>query len=326
MKRFLISIIRHSGHALMFPAEYIFSNVYKRPKTARQTPPPIFIIGAPRSGTSLLYELMITGFQLSYLSNAAHRFYLAPLTVTWLLRSTIGRWQGNFTSRYGHINGWGAPNEGGWIWRRWLEDADWRAADDFSEKQAGQLRTLTRGISAILRAPFVNKNVMHSNRLQLMNYIWPDALYIEVQRDIMDNARSIVRAERAEGGPEKHGDIWWSVRPKLAPDYAGKADTERAIAQVVGIENDISADINKIGLHKLLRINYNDLCAAPHLVMDQIETFAKNHNIELAKQTDYPAKFANTSAKLLEPEDEKTMAATLELLTSSLPANRIETE
>lgn len=326
MKRHIISIIRHICHALMSPFEYILSKRNEQRSRDKHNIAPIFIIGAPRSGTSLLYELMITAFRLSYISNAAHRFYLTPLTATWLLRSLIGKWQGNFTSRYGHIDGWGAPNEGGWVWRRWLEDGDWRTASGFSENHADDLRTLTHGISSILRAPFINKNVMHSNRLQLMNYIWPDAIYIEVQRDVMDNARSIVRAERAEGGPEKHGDIWWSVRPKLASKYAGKADTVRAIAQVIGTEDDIRSDMGKIGHHKLLRVNYNELCAAPEKVMNQIEGFAKSHNITLVKQTNVPVSFANKISKPLEPEDEQAMATMLANLTSQQHAKGTETE
>ncbi|WP_438727186.1 sulfotransferase [Parasphingorhabdus sp. DH2-15] len=291
----------------MWPADYILSPNAASAQHKHHTPP-IFIIGAPRSGTSLLYEVMITRFALAYLSNAAHRFYRTPLAATWLFRSAITNWRGNFTSRYGHIDGWGAPNEGGWIWQRFLEDGDWRDDSGLAAPLAKQLRQLTHGVSSILQAPFINKNVMHSNRLQLMHHIWSNALYIEVQRDIIDNARSIVRAERAEGGPGKHNDLWWSVRPKLAAQYVGKTDTERAIAQVIGVGRDIAQDSVKIGEDKLLRIDYAALCDDPLQVMDQIETFAGIHGVTLAKNTDIPARFPTKASKPLEPYDEKTMA------------------
>ena len=307
MKKLAISTARAAGHLGMMPLERgLMANDAK-------ASPPVFIIGAPRSGTSLLYELMITRFRFSYMSNAAHRFYRTPLAASRLFRTPIREWQGNFTSKYGHIDGWGAPNEGGWIWQRWLNDGDWRDASGFETRAKDELRRLTAGFENVLGGPFLNKNVMHSNRLRLMDAIWPDALFVEVTRDVLDNARSIVRAERAEQGPDKHGDIWWSVRPKLASDHAGKPDTERAIAQVIGVERDIAADIETIGSERLLSIDYGEMCANSETALNRIRDFAVARGCDLKERGEAPAEFPVRPSKPLSDADEASFEKALSL-------------
>lgn len=300
-----------AGHAAMLPFERLAAH------NSDRIAPPVFIIGAPRSGTSLLYELMITRFRFAYTANAAHRFYKTPVTATRLFKSAITGWQGDFTSNYGHINGWGAPSEGGWIWQRWLQDGDWTDGADFPDDAVDELRNLTHGLSAALDAPFLNKNVMHSNRLRLMHRIWPDALYIEVKRDILDNARSIIRAERSEGGPEKAQDIWWSVRPKLARDYAGKTDIERAIAQLIGVNRDIAEDIKAIAPGRLHNVDYTALCADPKGALHSIKGFLTDHDCHVDERTDVPASFPIRPSQLLGDADEALLAGSLETLSQS---------
>jgi len=308
MRRVAISAIRGAGHAVMAPFERRLLS------SSAQSPSPVFIIGAPRSGTSLLYELMITRFRFAYMSNASHRFFKTPLAASRLFARAIGDWNGNFTSRYGHIDGWGAPNEGGWIWQRWLDDGEWRDEGGFPEGSIAELRRLTAGFSALSGTPFLNKNVMHSNRLRLMQRIWPDALFIEVRRDALDNARSIVRAERAEGGPEKHGDDWWSVRPHLATEYAGEADTARAVAQVIGVARDIAEDMAAIGESQLLSIDYKDMCRDPRSMLTHISQFLASKSVNLSDRGTIPESFPVRPSKPLENADEAAMTATLETL------------
>ena len=310
MKRLAISLARTAGHAAMWPLEQLLL------RSQGDTPPPVFIIGAPRSGTSLLYELMITRYHFSYMSNASHRFFRTPLAASKVFAGKIGAWRGNFTSRYGHIEGWGAPNEGGWIWLRWLPDGDWTDGTGFPDSSVRALRALTQGFARQVGAPFLNKNVMHSNRLRLMRRIWPNAVYIEVTRDVLDNARSIVRAERSEGGPEKHGDQWWSVRPKLAAQYAGRADTERAVAQVIGTANDIEEDIAEIGGAHLLRIDYSQMCAEPNRTLDEIARFLDQAGCPLVERFSVPDSFPVRPSKPLSDEDEASMAKVLKELSS----------
>ena len=58
--------------------------------------PVCFIVGPPRSGTTLLYELLVRCFYFSYFSNLAHRFYRTPVAATRIGRRLIHSWEGTF--------------------------------------------------------------------------------------------------------------------------------------------------------------------------------------------------------------------------------------
>lgn len=289
----------------MLPLEFVLRH------RAAPGPPPIFIIGPPRSGSSLLYELLMTRFRFAYISNAAHRFPRTPLAATQLFRSIIENWSGSFASRTGHIEGWGAPNEGGWVWRRWLRDGDWSNGDELSDRQVSGLRTLTTGLSEILTAPFLNKNVMHSNRLLAISRIWDDALFLVVERDHLDNARSIVRAERTRIGPKLDEDGWWSVRPRGARNFFGAADTVRAAAQVVGVHEDIKTDMKAVGEQRFHWIGYEQLCSNCNLEISKISEFLKHRGIILEDRRTIPDRFPRPAPYRLSDGDEREMFRTI---------------
>src|SRR5690606_21792278 len=72
-------------------------------REAEAAPPPVFVVGPPRSGTTLVYQLLVRRFRVAYLSNLAHRLYETPAAATWLGRPFVRPWTGPFESRYGHV-------------------------------------------------------------------------------------------------------------------------------------------------------------------------------------------------------------------------------
>jgi hypothetical protein len=60
------------------------SRIELRKAVAAEVPlnhPPVFIVGAPRSGSTLLYQLIVVRFDVGYLSNLHCRLYGAPSLV-----------------------------------------------------------------------------------------------------------------------------------------------------------------------------------------------------------------------------------------------------
>jgi len=81
---------------------------------------PIFIIGLPRSGTTLLYQVMTKCLKMCYFNNLTDHFPKSPVLVSLLTSPFNGnRPHGDFSSYYGETIGWNAPSQGGLIWREW---------------------------------------------------------------------------------------------------------------------------------------------------------------------------------------------------------------
>ncbi len=265
--------------------------------------PHVFILGAPRSGTSLFYELMVTGFDFSYFSNLAHRFYKTPLAATRVGGRLIAAHTPAYQSDYGHISGWAAPNEGGWIWQRWLEDGPWTDERILPELPAQEIRATLAGMAALAHAPFINKNVMHSNRVRLLDALFPGCLFLEVRRDASDTARSIIRAQRRNKGPTRDHKDWWSVRPSNA---GGDTDIERACRQVTGVARDIERDCAHIGNGRHFRVGYEALCANPKQVLSDVARFLISHGVSVLEhpRPPVPERFTLQASRPLTDKEE----------------------
>ena len=85
--------------------------------------PIIFVTGMPRSGTTLLAQLLIYRFRLGYVTNLISRFWKAPSYGIALARSLCadpGAASVSLESRFGFTAGCEGHHEFGWYWRRWL--------------------------------------------------------------------------------------------------------------------------------------------------------------------------------------------------------------
>lgn len=298
MKALAKPALRGTVHTVLAPLE---AQILARQSEAKW--PHIFILGAPRSGTSLFYELMITRFRLAYFTNLAHRFYKTPLAATKLGQAFVSRHRPAFQSDYGHISGWAAPNEGGWIWQRWLEDGPWTDERMMPDLPVDKIRATLAGMSNLSKAPFINKNVMHSNRVRLLDALFPGCLFLEVQRNAKDTARSIIRAQRRNKGPMRDQEEWWSVRPSNA---GGNTDIERACRQVIGVARDIERDCTHVGAHRHVRIDYKALCANPDSALTKVAQFLTDRGVSVSPlaQDPIPARFTLRASKALSPEEE----------------------
>ena len=90
--------------------------------------PVIYIIGAPRSGTTLVYQLICKCFSVGYINNLAARFWLRPSIGVHLTKSLfnedLGRKHITFQSELGRTNGAANPHEFGYFWSHWFRSAE----------------------------------------------------------------------------------------------------------------------------------------------------------------------------------------------------------
>ena len=109
--KFFISRFIH----FLSPLEQRLLECYKELKY-----PPIFIVGPPRSGTTLLYQIIVHCFHVAYFPNIAARFYKIPVIATKIGKILFRPYKSDFTSTYGLVKGTMAPHEAGVIWDRWF--------------------------------------------------------------------------------------------------------------------------------------------------------------------------------------------------------------
>jgi len=246
--------------------------------------PPVFIIGAPRSGTTLLYQAMLNSFKFSYLPNISNYFYTCPVFAAKAGFKIFPKYVSSFKSKYGYEDGLMSPSEAGNIWNRWFpnektEGYNYTPAGYLNENSKSEIYKLVSWFQTIFDAPFVSKNLKMSVRLQSIFEIFPNALFVKCNRSMADSAYSILKTRR---GKDR---TWWSVMPKEIEAIKSKSEIDQVCNQVYFIDKNIREDINLFPLHNTINIDYKYFCENPSVVLDQLYSFFNNNKIPIKKGT-----------------------------------------
>ena len=235
---------------------------------------PVFIVGAPRSGSTILYQTITAELRVAYINNLSctlHNSLPFGFRLSRLL--FMGRSHRCFSSRFGDTRqcGWNAPSECGEFWYRWLDReqhfVDWA---DMSSAMVREIRHEIGRATRIARLPLVFKNLNAGQRLRLISSVVPDARIIHIRRDPVDNVRSILKSRKRIG--VKPGR-WWSIRPPGFEAYLRLPETELCAAQLKGLTAQIEADRHLFPESSWLELNYEEFVQAPRDTLKRIAGF-----------------------------------------------------
>jgi len=244
---------------------------FQRRALARHTGavrPQLFILGLPRTGTTLVYQYIVHRCEVAYFTNRVGKRYYDPCRATWRDLSTQPPYRSDFQSRYGRSEGVMAPREAGNFWLRFF-DID--AYERFADVAPGDVETLRRTVRCVQAlfggAPYVNKNVKHLLRIDALARIFPDGHFLVIDRDLSDVGLSILRARREVGGSS---EAWFSARPPGHASLVGRDPVDQVCAQIAGLDARMAADLAELDAARVHRIHYDDFCARPDAVIENV--------------------------------------------------------
>ena len=253
---------------------------------------PIFIVGPPRTGSTLLYQLLVRRYRFCYFSNLLNRFPATPLAVAKLSKALGGfDAAAAFESRYGATLGWCSPNQGRECWVRWLPESPNALEPEAVPLEAKRrIRATVCALQRISNRPFVNKWPPNSLRVRLLADIFPQALFVRISRATEPTVRSILR-----GRDElcRRGSGWFSVKP---PGYReimnDRAPSEQAGWQISSIEHAIDEDRAAVGAQRFFHVRYEELTRRPRQVLDEVAAFYEEAaGVALEKRCEVPDSF-----------------------------------
>lgn len=222
---------------------------------------PIFIVGAPRSGSTLLYQAIAGVCQVGYISNL---MALLPRHLIKLARVGRNRMQsvGELrSSDLGFIDGVWSPNEAGLIMREWFDGPRLKVRDELITNTFKSLESLFLG-------PLLFKNLNNSLRLERIKEIIPNARILFIHRDRIANGASILAARKRFYGTTNR---WLGVEPTGFDELLKVSEPEHQVMwQIREIESAISRDSCNWEAENFHCVAYEDLCARPEEIIDQI--------------------------------------------------------
>ena len=242
--------------------------------------PAIFIIGGPRSGSTLVYQALIYCRRFAYLNNFVSCFPRSAAVIARML--AVNRWPipHEFISNYGETKGLNAPSEAGDFWDYIFPWTDHHAmeTEDFDPQRVHKLRRVVSTLVSLYKAPFLCKNLWHSVRISALDVAFPKALFILIERSPLLMSQSMLVGRRRVLG-EATG--FWSIRPIEAPRLKYLPTVDHVAYQLAFTYQAIARARARLGAHRFFHLPYESFCEAPQLWVERIDQFLGKQGIRV---------------------------------------------
>ncbi len=278
--------------------------------------PPIFILGAPRSGSTLLIQSMIHYFDIAYMTNFTRNFFKVPLTGLWLQQHLFFKTPPmTFNSKFGDTRGILGPNEAADFWYQWFPSKKniYVGEGEISKDILRDIRQKIMGLIRLSKKPFLYKNLHNSMRILPIRQALPKSIFIVCYRDPVDIAQSILQCREKIFG---NRSSWWSVPPREYNDIKNHPPLQQVVEQAYYIYRQIEKDISKGDMELVFNLNYSDLCNNPNQTLMTISDWLDKQNIHLEKQFDLPETFPIVAGRKISQDDYNTLKQYTKSLTN----------
>lgn len=261
------------------------SNV-STPETEPKSPDVAFIVGSPRSGTTLTMQMLAASECFAYPSNFISRFWQAPHIGQMIQMMIVDdRFSFRdelsdilsavapvaFNSFAGKTAGALQPNEFWYFWRRFFQFDDAVPIRDKAEftRNAQAFRRDLALLSDVAGRPLAMKGMIANWYLREIADILDRGTFVYIRRDPVDVMRSILKVRLRYFGDERR---WYSFQTPLSPDLA-ELDPERQVAfQVAAHDVLIPWQLEQVETSRHVTLQYEDLAKNPALLRDALMT------------------------------------------------------
>lgn len=259
VRRCRMMAVKHCVTPLFMAAQ---KQTYLRLSNEPLSHQPLFIIGAPRTGSTILYQALTNFYDLLFLDNLACRTCYNLYFALWLSEKKFSnRPHNNFEAKHGDTDGFGAhsPSECGDFWYRWLpRDRHFIEEDEIAPIGLDAIRREVTAAINFGKKPLLFKNLNAGMRLRLLAKAFPNAKFIFIRRDPRFVVRSIAKARKSFGIPS---GAWWSVMPPNVAELIDLPELELCAAQVYFIERQIEEDLKRFAPENIVEVHYRQLSA-----------------------------------------------------------------
>ena len=236
---------------------------------------PVFILGPPRTGTTVAFQLLTSCYKTTFPRNLSTDWApRLPMLVQKLSVLEAGKRKETFQSNYGRTNGLFAQAEGSRFLELWFPGGihpSYLDPESIGMEQFEGLRRTVAALSNEAGAPFVCKNAWNCFRLQWLHRLFPEAVFVIVRRNIIYSAQSDLEAKIRV---KKDVNAWNSASPKEYHEIMKKPYWERVVDQQYYTWRQMLEDCVRLGGERFIEIWYEHLCEHPKEVLGRIETLA----------------------------------------------------
>ena len=248
---------------------------------------PVFLLGAPRSGTSLLYKVLCLHPEAAWISNWVRTVPSAPALAA-LNRLAVrmpelqrGAWFASDSNAYVYgrrrpvwERAFPTPVEGEPIFKQLatIDDLGSGSSDEphRQERHLAVLRARVRSITRFGKGSvFINKRIANNRRIRQLVTAFPAARFVDLVRDGRAVAYSL---SRVDWWPKS--TLWWLDRTPERWQAEGGDPWELCARSWVEEVGAIERGLGEVPSDRLLRLSYEELVASPIESVRHVGAFA----------------------------------------------------
>lgn len=272
------------------------------------------VIGAPRSGTTLLTQWLASLDLFSYPSNLITRFAYAPyigsLIQKMLLDSDYdfhGDFQDiqsevNFKSNLGMSKGALAINSFSHFFRKYLNHYDPRYI--YSEElDSIDTEGINNGIASIEDAfgkPFISKGMMLQYNIEFFHKKIPNLFFFYIKRDPLMNMQSLLIARKKYFNDYEK---WYSARPKEFEKLERMDKYHQVAGQIYYTNKSIEKELNELEEKNRISIKYEEFCKDPSIFFYEMKKKYKINKYNIDGEYSGIRYFTTSCRKILSNEE-----------------------
>lgn len=263
--------------------------------------PTLQIIGVPRSGTTLLGQLVAGHLDIGYIDHLIAAFWRAPLYGIRMSQLLLdGVRPDTYSSEYGRTDGIHEPHEFGYFWRDLLDhDEMAESAARTASPNWDRIRTVITNMCTEFDRPIVFKAfqlVWHMERFQA---VLPRTCFVWVRRDPLETAMSILRLREGFAGSR---DTWVSMKPLAYEDLAALPRAEQVAGQVHALDQTISERVADLAPGTILEVSLARLCGDPAGVLEDCKKLLETNGGEVELLSQPPQEFPFPGPDTADPD------------------------
>lgn len=242
---------------------------------------PVFIIGLPRSGSTVTYQAISKYLKVGYITNIAARFWQNPCVGIQLSREIVGDGREHVThfSNYGNTESASDPHEFGHFWKRWVYSG-LGGSDELSEAQLGEIDWHGLGeeiqrMMTVWLAPMVFKQLRLGLFAGRLSRELKKARFVILRRSKSEIAVSVLKCRRRRYGTDAE---WFGLKPHHYKELQKKPPLEQIIEKINYLDELLSRQTMQISPERYRCLEYRELIDAP---AESLRKLAEFFNVEM---------------------------------------------
>lgn len=231
--------------------------------------PIVIVTGAPRSGTTVVSQVLRSQLPVGYFNNLTAIFPRAPIVANRLFASMLRPRPPVFHSFYGRTRGFADQNDGLHLWDRWLGEDRYRPPATFDARTAEDMRRFFAAYEAALGKPLLTKNNAIATVASAIAAALPTSHFVYIRREPAYAAQSILHAREVIQG-SRQGPYGVPDPNHHVVGQDASSPIEAVCAQLVYHERRMREQLAELGPQRFRVVEYEDFCRAPEALVASI--------------------------------------------------------